>query len=115
MKIFVYVTTSRHSRKEWTVILFYLLRLLKKGQKSDSFAAHFKQHFNSNTSCTDLSKYMAFKLVKQLNRIGTMKTFTKPNFNLWIEERLTILKKLRDKRVTVMNMHLEIYGVCQQK
>ena len=36
-------------------------------------------HFNSNTSHTDLRKYTTFKLVKQLNPIGSMKTFTKPN------------------------------------
>ena len=39
-----------------------------------------------------------------------MKTFTKPNCNLCMEERLTILKKLRDKRVTIINKNLEIYG-----
>ena len=33
-----------------------LLRLLKNGQKSDSFADHFKQHFNTTTSRTDLLK-----------------------------------------------------------
>ena len=31
-----------------------LLRLLKNRQKSDSFAAHFKQHFNTTTSRTYL-------------------------------------------------------------
>ena len=56
-----------------------LLRLFKNGQKSDSFAAHFEQHFNNTTSRTDLHKYMTFKGVKQLNLIGAMKTFTKPN------------------------------------
>ena len=30
-------------------------------------------------------------------------------------ERLMILKKLRDKRVTVMNNKLEIYGACRNK
>ena len=70
-----------------------LLRLLKNGQKSDSFAAHFEQHFNTTTSRTDLRKYMTFKVVKQLNTIGAMKTFAKPNCNLCMEERLTILKK----------------------
>ena len=80
-----------------------LLSLLKNGQKSDSFAAHFKQHFNTTTSCTDLRKYMTFKVVKQLNTIGAMKTFTKPNCNICMEERLTILKKICDKRVTIMN------------
>ena len=41
-----------------------LLRLLKNGKKSDSFAAHFEQHVNVYTSRTDLCKYMAFKVVK---------------------------------------------------
>ena len=56
-----------------------LLRLLNNGQKSDSFADHFVQHFNNIMSCTDLRKYMTFKVVKQINPIGTMKKFTKPN------------------------------------
>ena len=46
---------------------------------------------------------MAFKVVNKLNPIGAMKTFTKPNCNLFIEESLTILKKLHDKHVTIMN------------
>ena len=84
-------------------------------KKSDSFAAHFEQHFNTTVSRTDLRKYMTFKVVKELNPIGELKTFTKPNCNLFIEERLTILKKLRDKRVTVMNNNSEIYGACRHK
>ena len=52
---------------------------------------------------------MDFKVVKQLNPIDAMKTFTKTNYNLCMEERLTILKKLRDKHVTVMNKNSEIY------
>ena len=44
-----------------------------------------------------------------------MKTFTKPNCNLFTEERLTILKKLRDKCVTVMNKNSEIYGAFRHK
>ena len=63
-----------------------LLRLLKNGQKSDSFAAHFEQHFNTTTSPTDLRKYMTFKLVTQLSLIGAMQTFTKPNCNICMEE-----------------------------
>ena len=92
-----------------------LLSLLKNGQKSDSFSAHFEQNFNTTTPRTDLCKYMRFKVVKQLNLIGAMKTFTKPNCNLCIEERLTILKKLRDKRVRIMNKNSEIYGACRHK
>ena len=56
-----------------------LQRILKNGQKSDSFVSHSEQHFNATTSFTDLHKYMTFKVVNQLNLIGSMKTFTKPN------------------------------------
>ena len=84
-----------------------ILRLLKNGQKSDSCAAYSEQHFNTTTEHTDLRKYMTFRVVKQLNPIGAIQTFTKPNCNLCIEERSLILKKLRDKRVTIMNNNLE--------
>ena len=47
--------------------------------------------------------------------IDAMKIFTKPNFKLCMEERLTILKNLCDKRVTVKNNNSEIYGACRQK
>ena len=89
--------------------------LLNNGQKSDYFAAHFLQYFNNTTSHTDLCKCVTFKVIKQLNPIGAMKTFTKPNCNQYIQERLIILKKLRDKRATVMNKDSEIYGACRHK
>ena len=92
-----------------------LQRLLKNGQKSDSFAAHFVQRFNSTTSRVELRKCMTFKVITQLNPIGAMKTFTKPNCNLCMQERLAILKKLRDKCVTVMNKNSEIYGAFRHK
>ena len=92
-----------------------LQRLLKSRKKSDSFAAHFVQHFNNTKSRTDLRKCMTFKILNQLIPIGAMKTFTKPNCKLCMQERLTILKKLRDKRVTVMNNNLEIYGASRHK
>ena len=80
-----------------------LLRLLKNGQKSDSFAAPFEHHFNDTTSRTDLRKYITFKVVNQLNLIGAMQKFTKPNCNLCMEECLTTLKNLREKPVSIMN------------
>ena len=91
------------------------LRLLKNGQKPDSFVAHFKQHFNSTNSSTDLRKYTMSKIIKQLNPIGTMKKIAKSNCNLFMEMCLTILKKLREKCATVMNKDLEIYGACRNK
>ena len=55
-----------------------LLRFLKNGQKSDSFAAYLDHHFNSATSCTDLRNYMTFKVVNQLNPIVSMKILQNP-------------------------------------
>ena len=52
---------------------------------------------------------MAFKLVKQLNTVESMKQFTIPNYNLCMEEWLTVLKNLCDKCVTLMNNDSEIY------
>ena len=92
-----------------------LQRLLKNGQKPDSFSAHFVQHFNTPTSRTYLRKYMTFKVLKHLILIGAIKTFTQPNFNLCMQERLTIPKKLRNKRVIVMNKNSDIYEACRHK
>ena len=92
-----------------------LLRLFENGKKSDSFAAHFEQHFKDNMSCTDILKSMTFNCVKQLNPIEAMKKFTRTNCNLFIEERLKILKKLREKCVTIVNKNLEIHRACWHK
>ena len=107
--------TQQNFKKRMDGHFSNLLRLLKNGQKSDSFAAHFEQHFNTITSRTDLRKYMTFKVVNHLILIGAMKTFTKPNCKLCMEECLTILKKLREKCFTIMNNNLEIYGACRHK
>ena len=75
-----------------------------------------EDQFNSTKSRTDLHKYMTFEVVKQLNPIGKMKTFTKPNCNVCMEECLTILKKLRDKHVTIVNntLEIDIWGLLAQ-
>ena len=41
--------------------------------------------------------------------------FMKPNCNLCMQERLTILKMIHDKHVTVMNKNSEIYEACRHK
>ena len=105
--VYIYITYPCFS--------FILLSVIKNGQKSDSFAAHFEQNFNTTSSRIDLRKYMTFKVVNQINPIGTMKKFTKPNCNLCTYERLTILKNLGEKWVTFMNKNLEIYGACRHK
>ena len=77
------------------MVIFRSPVLSQKREKSDSFAAHFEQHFNTTMSNTNLHKYMTFKVVNQLNIIGAMKTFMKPNCNFCIKKRLTIQKMLR--------------------
>ena len=100
----IYIGNTQHTfKKIMDSHLSDLLHLLKNGQKSDSFIDHFEHHFNNTKSPPDIRKYMSFKVVKQLNPIGAMKTFTKPNCDLCMQERLTILKNLGDKHVTVMN------------
>ena len=63
----------------------------------------------------DLRKCIAFKVLRKINQIGEMKSFMKPNFSLCMEELLMILKNNCDKRVTVMNRHLEMYRACWHK
>ena len=58
---------------------------------------------------------MAFKAVNHINRIGAIKSFTKPNCDLCMEERLTVLKKIHDRNVTLLNNNSEIYKFWQHK
>ena len=53
---------------------------------------------------------MELKVLNKLKPIGAMKKCTKSNCNLFMEERLTILKKLREEHVTVMKKE---YGDIQ--
>ena len=65
--------TQKIFNKIMDVYFSGILCLLKNGKQSDSFTAHSEQHFKYTISCTYLYKFMAFKLVKHLNLIGSMK------------------------------------------
>ena len=58
---------------------------------------------------------MNFRAVNQINPIGAMKPFTKPNCNICMEKHLTIIKTFRDENVTLMNKNSEIYRACRHK
>ena len=91
-------------------------RLLKNGLTSDSFAAHYGQHLKSTTSRTDLCKCMMLKVVNNINSIVEIKSFMRANWNLCMDECLTVLKKLSDKHGTLINNILEIYrSFCKKK
>ena len=89
--------TQQCQRKEWMFISL-ISKFCYNWHKSDSFSAHYGQHFKSTMSLTDLHKYMAFKLFIQINPIGSMRSFMKPYCNLCMEELLSIIKKLYDKK-----------------
>ena len=75
--------------------------ILKNRQKSDSLAAQYKQYVKQNMSHNYLRNCMYLELLKELNLIGEMKSYTKTNFNICVEERLTFLKNICDKNVTL--------------
>ena len=77
--------TKQISGKRMDGHFYNLVCLLKNGQISNSFAARSKKNFRATTSCTDLRKYMTFKLVKQLKLIGAMKNDAEPNSNICME------------------------------
>ena len=59
----IYIGNTHHKLKK--IIygrLCYLLRLIKKGQKPDSFATHFEQQFNDTMSRKDICKYVMFNM-----------------------------------------------------
>ena len=64
--------TEKKFKKIMCGYFYDILRLIKNGQKYDSFSAHFEQQFKFTTSRTDLKKFMRFKVVKQLNPIGAI-------------------------------------------
>ena len=55
--------------------------LLKNGQKSDSFSAHYRKRHKYTTSETDTSKFIMLEVVNQLNMNDTLKTFTKLKYS----------------------------------
>ena len=95
--------------------LFVIQCLLKNWLKVFSFAAKYKQQYKFTTLFTDLFKWMKCMVVKQNYPIVSIKSFTKPNINLCIEERLTIKKGLRDKKITLTKANLEVYGAFRHK
>ena len=112
----IYIRNTQQTFKKILDGRFSDLQLfLKNRQKSDSFAADLVQQLNNTTSCKDLHKCMIFMEIKELNLIGAMKTFTKNICNLWMQERLTILKSLRNKYVTVMKKNRRLMGCAGTK
>ena len=77
----IYTSNTHHTFQKLDVHIYNFLRLLKNGQKWDSFAAHFKQNFKYTMSHTDLCKWTKFKVAKQLRPIGVIKKIMNRPYN----------------------------------
>ena len=71
--------------------------IIKKVQKLDSFIDHYKQHNKPTASWTYLLKFMTLNVVKQIKLVRSILSLTKNNYNLCMEELLTILKNVCGK------------------
>ena len=57
------------------------------------FVEHYEQHFKYTMSNVDLNMFMASKLVKNINHIGTVKMSMK-TFYICMEKHLLILRDI---------------------
>jgi hypothetical protein len=92
-------------------------KLVTKGTKSDSFASHFAHHCKKEVKSTsdELRKMMKVKIVWQGNAISCMKLFGKLNCSLCMQERIKILRTIRQEEWKIINKKNEIYGACRHK
>ena len=72
----IYIVNKKQAFKKITDGHFSdVKKNLTNGQKSDSFSASYDQHIKYTTSCTELCKFIEFKVVKQINPIGEINLF----------------------------------------
>ena len=65
-------------------------------------------------SLMDLRKFIMFNIVNHIYPFGEMEYYIKLNYNLCMEERLTILKNICEKNITLMNKIVDIRGLSAQ-
>jgi len=88
-------------------------KLVKLGEKSDSYAKHFTtQFYDTNPSPTNQRGGMTCSIIWQGNPISAVKTFATKNCALCARERLAILKQSRSNPQLLITSNNEIYGVC---
>ena len=78
--------------------------LLKNEKISDSFLVDYENHFKYTMSHNYLLMLTEVKLFRRTNTTGDIKASTKTNFNLFMEERLTIIKIICDKNIKLIKL-----------
>jgi len=91
-------------------------KLVKLGEKSDSYAKHFAtQFYDTNPSPTNQRGGITCSIIWQGNPISVVKTFAIKNCALCAKERLAILKQSRSNPQRLINSNNEICGACRHR
>ena len=61
---------------------------VQRDKNSDTFAAHFAQHFEQKPTPQQCREIMKFGILSKVNPIRSMKTWSKSSFTLCMKERL---------------------------
>ena len=90
---------------------------VKKGKLSDSFAAHFSQHFKekSKVKRREVRQLLNVEVLWKGNPICCTKTFGKNSCQLCMKERLSILNNLKNNPKETINSNSEIFGACRHR
>ena len=89
--------------------------MVKSGQKSDSFASHFAQHFEPGETIKpcQVREIMQVEILWQGKPISCMKTFGKNSCSLCMRERCCILDAYNENPRKLINSKSETYGGCR--
>ena len=69
----IYIGNTQQKFKKIMDGHFSDVQFILKNGTMYSFSSHYKLHFKPNMPCTDLHKYIKFKVVKHINPILAMK------------------------------------------
>ena len=91
-------------------------KLVKLGEKSDSYAKHFATQLSpENVSSETQRNGITCSIIWQGNPLSVVKTFATRNCTLCAKERTAILKQSRTNPQLLINSNNEIYGACRHR
>ena len=83
------------------------------GKASDTFAAHFAEHYPNGCPAQFLRENIDFEVLQQCNPISCVRSFKTLSCQLCAKERLAILRASMNSSVQLINKSSEIYGACR--
>ena len=79
-------------------------------KNSDTFVAHFVQHFDQKPTPQQCREIMRFKIFSKVKPIRSTKTWIKSSCTVFMKERLEIVSRSQRRYVKLMYTCSEIYG-----